>query len=164
MHWCPGHLFSTHHAHHKNAHTPTLARPCDGAAMPSPCKPLQHILQLEICPRNRQMSQHPMAQPQLRCHTGIICLQHTDISNLKRFEQIELQAKLLNYFLGSNKSNINQTIRLGAGPIQFVYRSHSPLATVEIIFHKTLFPPFSLAFSVYCCFLLVYAASKCALF
>jgi len=24
------------------------------------------------------------------------------------FEQIELQAKLLNYFLGSNKSNINQ--------------------------------------------------------
>jgi len=27
---------------------------------------------------------------------------------LKRFEQIELQAKLLNYFLGSNKSNINQ--------------------------------------------------------
>ena len=35
-------------------------------------------------------------------------IQHTDISNLKRFEQIELQAKLLNYFLGSNKSNINQ--------------------------------------------------------
>jgi len=34
--------------------------------------------------------------------------QRTDISNLKRFEQIELQAKLLNYFLGSNKSNINQ--------------------------------------------------------
>jgi len=26
----------------------------------------------------------------------------------KRFEQIELQAKLLKYFLGSNKSNINQ--------------------------------------------------------
>jgi len=25
-------------------------------------------------------------------------------------EQIELQAKLLNYFLGSNKSNINQSI------------------------------------------------------
>ena len=39
------------------------------------------------------------------------CLnQHTDISNLKRFEQIELQAKLLNYFLGSNKSNINQSL------------------------------------------------------
>jgi len=34
-------------------------------------------------------------------------IQHTDTSNLKRFEQIELQAKLLNYFLGSNKSNIN---------------------------------------------------------
>ena len=34
--------------------------------------------------------------------------QHTDTSDLKRFEQIELQAKLLNYFLGSNKSNINQ--------------------------------------------------------
>ena len=27
------------------------------------------------------------------------------------FEQIELQAKLLNYFLGSNKSNINQMKR-----------------------------------------------------
>jgi len=26
-------------------------------------------------------------------------------------EQIELQAKLLNYFLGSNKSNINQSHR-----------------------------------------------------
>jgi len=26
----------------------------------------------------------------------------------KRFKQIELQAKLLNYFLGSNKSKINQ--------------------------------------------------------
>ena len=26
-------------------------------------------------------------------------------------EQIELQAKLLNYFLGSNKSNINQSCR-----------------------------------------------------
>ena len=35
-------------------------------------------------------------------------IQHTEISNLKRFEQIELQAKLPNYFLGSNKSNINQ--------------------------------------------------------
>jgi len=33
-------------------------------------------------------------------------------SNLKRFEQIELQAKLLNYFLGSNKSNINQSADL----------------------------------------------------
>jgi len=37
-----------------------------------------------------------------------IKFQHTDISNPKRFEQIEFQAKLLNYFLGSNKSNINQ--------------------------------------------------------
>jgi len=27
------------------------------------------------------------------------------------FEQIELQAKLLNYFLGSNKSNINRRER-----------------------------------------------------
>ena len=36
--------------------------------------------------------------------------QRTDISNLKRFEQIELQAKLLNYFLESNKSNINQSL------------------------------------------------------
>jgi len=37
-------------------------------------------------------------------------IQHTDTSNLKRFEQIELQAKLLNYFLESNKSNINQAL------------------------------------------------------
>jgi len=37
-------------------------------------------------------------------------IHHTDTSNLKRFEQIELQAKLLNYFLGGNKSNINQSI------------------------------------------------------
>jgi len=47
------------------------------------------------------------ADPSTRPKKKII--QHTDISNLKRFEQIELQAKLLNYFLGSNKSNINQT-------------------------------------------------------
>ena len=33
--------------------------------------------------------------------------QHTEISNLKRFEQIELPAKLLNNFVWSNKSNIN---------------------------------------------------------
>jgi len=31
------------------------------------------------------------------------------------FEQIELQAKLLNYFLGSNKSNINQSVRFFNG-------------------------------------------------
>jgi len=29
-------------------------------------------------------------------------------TNRQTTEQIELQAKLLNYFLGSNKSNINQ--------------------------------------------------------
>jgi len=40
------------------------------------------------------------------------CIQHTDTSNLKRFEQTELQAKLLNYFLRSNKSNINQNTSL----------------------------------------------------
>jgi len=34
---------------------------------------------------------------------------YTKISNPKRFEQIELPAKLLNYFLWSNKSNINQS-------------------------------------------------------
>jgi len=39
-------------------------------------------------------------------------IQHTDTSNLKSFEQIELQAKLLNYFLGSNKSNINQSMQM----------------------------------------------------
>jgi len=31
------------------------------------------------------------------------------MSNLKRFEQIELPAKLLDYVVWSNKSNINQT-------------------------------------------------------
>jgi len=36
-------------------------------------------------------------------------IQQTDISNLKRFEKIELKEKLLNCFLGSNKSNINQS-------------------------------------------------------
>jgi len=33
-------------------------------------------------------------------------------SKKKRFEQIQLQAKLLDYFLGSNKSNINQCVHL----------------------------------------------------
>ena len=36
-------------------------------------------------------------------------------------EQIELQAKLLNYFLGSNKSNINQSQRLHFGVYIFTY-------------------------------------------
>ena len=36
-------------------------------------------------------------------------------------------------------------IGLGADPIHFVYRSHSPLATAEIILHTILFPPFSQA-------------------
>jgi len=35
------------------------------------------------------------------------------------FEQIELQAKLLNYFLGSNKSNINQNTRGGVKVMKF---------------------------------------------
>ena len=35
--------------------------------------------------------------------------QYAEISSLKRFEQIELPAKLLDYFLWSNKSNINQS-------------------------------------------------------
>jgi len=39
--------------------------------------------------------------------------------------------------------------RLGAGHIQFVYRSHLPLAAEEIILHKILFPPFSRAFHKY---------------
>jgi len=38
-----------------------------------------------------------------------IYIQQTNTSNLKKFKQIKLQAKLLNYFLGSNKSNINQS-------------------------------------------------------
>jgi len=38
-----------------------------------------------------------------------IHIDHTDISNLKWFEQIELPAKLLKYFLWSTKSNISQS-------------------------------------------------------
>jgi len=37
-------------------------------------------------------------------HTRTKIWQHTEISNLKKFEQIELRAKLLDYFLWSNKS------------------------------------------------------------
>jgi len=37
-------------------------------------------------------------------YASFICIIHVHHS----FEHIELQAKLLNYFLGSNKSNINQ--------------------------------------------------------
>ena len=37
--------------------------------------------------------------------------QHTEISNLRRFEQIELAAKLLDCFLWSNESNISQSER-----------------------------------------------------
>jgi len=38
-------------------------------------------------------------------------------------------------------------ICLGAGPIHFVYCSHSPLAAAEIFLHKILFPPFLRGFS-----------------
>ena len=55
----------------------------------------------------------------LRCHIGVHCTgykihcdklptSHLLLMAGQVFEQIELQAKLLNYFLGSNKSNINQ--------------------------------------------------------
>jgi len=40
--------------------------------------------------------------------------QHTEVSHLKRFEQIELPAKLLNYCSWNNKSNINQLTILKA--------------------------------------------------
>jgi len=72
MHWCLGHLLSAHHALRKNTHTPAQARPCDSAATSSPCKQLQPISQLELCPRNRQNPRQPMAQSQLRRHTDII--------------------------------------------------------------------------------------------
>jgi len=42
-------------------------------------------------------------------HTSKKKWQHTEISNLKRFEQMELPAKLLDWFLWSNKNNINQS-------------------------------------------------------
>jgi len=42
--------------------------------------------------------------------TLLICLDSFTICIfIPLIEQIDLQAKLLNYFLGSNKSNINQT-------------------------------------------------------
>jgi len=56
----------------KNAHTPAQARPCNGAATSSPCKLLWHILQLELCPRNRQNLRQPMAQSQVHYHASII--------------------------------------------------------------------------------------------
>ena len=46
----------------------------------------------------------------------------------KRFEQVELQAKLLNYFLGSNKSNINQN-KLGKVHGNEVYQLNSLMET-----------------------------------
>jgi len=72
MHWCPGNLFNAHQAQRKNAHTPAQARPCNGVAFPSPCNPLQPILQLELSPKNCQNPRQTMAQLQLRCRTGII--------------------------------------------------------------------------------------------
>ena len=56
----------------KNAHTPVQARPCDVAATSSPCKLLLPILQLELSPRYCQNPHQPMAQSQMRYHTGII--------------------------------------------------------------------------------------------
>ena len=58
--------------------------------------------------------------------------QHTDTSNLKRFEQIELSAKLLNYFLGSNKSNINQSMSVFCW---LSTRTKSSLQMVQNYFH-----------------------------
>jgi len=55
------------------------------------------------------------------------------------FEQIELQAKLLNYFLGSNKSNINQTRQMffinkdGDGmSIQMMHQHNARVAARQI--------------------------------
>ena len=45
----------------------------------------------------------------------IICQIELQAKLLNYFLQIELQAKLLNYFLGSNKSNINQTAQQHRG-------------------------------------------------
>ena len=56
-------------------------------------------------------------------------------SKKKRFEQIELQAKLLNYFLGSNKSNINQSTAPGGNALiklQRLARNASPLAQQQL--------------------------------
>ena len=61
------------HAHTHTAHGMLDVSPGVGTrATPSPCKPLQLILQLELCPRNRQSPRQPMVQVQLRCHTGIM--------------------------------------------------------------------------------------------
>jgi len=55
-----------------NAHTPKQVRPCDGKATSLQWKIMRPILQLEFCPRNSKNPRHPMAQSQLRCHTGIM--------------------------------------------------------------------------------------------
>ena len=50
---------------------------------------------------------------------------------MRVFEQIELQAKLLNYFLGSNKSNINQITfgqRLNGNTLTLLVRTSFSIA------------------------------------
>ena len=83
-----------------------------GAATSSPWKLLRPILQLELCPRHRQNPHQPMAQSQLRCHTGI----------MRSFPSV----------LGPSS--------LVRGPSSlFMVRTRS-LAT-EPIHHRILFPP-----------------------
>jgi len=65
-------VHTTVNANAKNAHTPAQALSCNITATPSPCNSLRLILQLELCPRNRHNPRQPMAQPQKRCHKGII--------------------------------------------------------------------------------------------
>ena len=62
----------------------------------------------------------------------------SEISSLFVIEQIELQAKLLNYFLGSNKSNINQSYSsvhhefAGRGARRRVRRRHVPFGYLRV--------------------------------
>ena len=72
MYWYPGHLFSSHHAHSKNAHTPAQECACDSANLPY--KWFQLILELEFYPRNYLNPRQPMAPCQLCWHTEIILL------------------------------------------------------------------------------------------
>jgi len=55
------------------------------------------------------LKKRPSTHTHTHTHTHKTNWQHTEMSNIKRFEQIELPTKLLDYFsVWSNKSNINQ--------------------------------------------------------
>jgi len=80
---------------------------------------------------------------------------HTDIFNRKRFEQIELLAKLPGYFLWSNKSNINQSIHTGI--FELSSWGHSLINTNSL--YRNL--PFHLVVALQLLTLAVYSYTVC---